>query len=28
LIAEMLTSEELNILNEIKFNELKKYSWL
>jgi predicted ABC-type ATPase len=26
LIAEMLTSEELNILNEIKFNELKKYS--
>jgi predicted ABC-type ATPase len=25
LIAEMLTSEELNILNEIKFNELKKY---
>jgi len=25
LIAEMSTSEELNILNEIKFNELKKY---
>ena len=26
LIAEMSTSKELNILNEIKFNELKKYS--
>ena len=28
LIAELSTNEELNILNETKFNELKKHLWL
>jgi hypothetical protein len=25
LIAEISTSEELNVINELKFNELKSY---